>query len=217
MASIRTVAGALSALFLAGTAGAGAPEHVDNFALLDQKGKYHDLYYLSDMKAVVLMTHENECDAVGEALPALEPAKAAYAGEGCRVPDAERRRHAHGDCGRSPAQHPGAGRRATPGQRIAAAQARRPKCWSSTRRVGRSRTGDRSQRRKDDLLTSALDSVLAGQPVKKAKVVGQGLLDQGREDGRAWQARLLLERDRPDPARQLRRPATAQAASARSR
>ena len=86
MASVRTVVGALSALFLAGTAGAAAPEHVDNFALLDQNGKYHDLYYLSDMKAVVLMTHENECDAVGEALPALEAAKAAYAGKGVEFP-----------------------------------------------------------------------------------------------------------------------------------
>ena len=31
-------------------------ERVDNFRLLDQNGASHELYYLSDAKAVVLMT-----------------------------------------------------------------------------------------------------------------------------------------------------------------
>src|SRR5688500_20186585 len=81
--SLAPVSIALGALLFAGSAGAVAPgEHVDNFALLDQNGKFHDLYYLSDAKAVVLMTHDNECGALGAALPALEQAKASYAARG---------------------------------------------------------------------------------------------------------------------------------------
>jgi peroxiredoxin len=84
MGSVRSkAAAALAMTLLAGAAWAVAPgEHVDNFALLDQNGKFHDLYYLSDMKAVVLVTHDNECSAVDKSLPALEQAKASYAGRG---------------------------------------------------------------------------------------------------------------------------------------
>src|SRR5688572_31961816 len=84
MTSLRsTTAAAIAALLFAGAAAAVAPgQHVDNFALLDHNGKHHDLYYLSDAKAVVLMTHETDCDAVAESLPALEQAKAAYGGKG---------------------------------------------------------------------------------------------------------------------------------------
>src|SRR5262245_64236701 len=82
MSSVRKAAVA-AAVFWAASAGATAPiDHVDNFALLDQAGKYHDLYYLSDAKAVVLMTHGDECAAVSDALPALEQAKASYSGRG---------------------------------------------------------------------------------------------------------------------------------------
>jgi hypothetical protein len=67
MTSVRKAAVAAAVLWAA-SAGATAPiDHVDNFALLDQAGKYHDLYYLSDAKAVVLMTHD-ECAAVSNAL-----------------------------------------------------------------------------------------------------------------------------------------------------
>ena len=53
MSSIRLSAAAVAAVLWATSAGATAPiDHVDNFALLDQAGKYHDLYYLSDAKAV---------------------------------------------------------------------------------------------------------------------------------------------------------------------
>ena len=84
-------AGTLSAILFAGAAGRGRPgEHVDNFALLDSQGKYHDLYYLSDAKAVVLMTHENDCRAVKEALPALEAGKGRLRGPRRRVPDDQR-------------------------------------------------------------------------------------------------------------------------------
>src|ERR1043165_5035208 len=83
MSSVRVKAAVAAAALWAAWAGATAPlHHVDNFALLDSAGKYHDLYYLSDAKAVVLMTHDDECAAVSDALPALEQAKASYGNRG---------------------------------------------------------------------------------------------------------------------------------------
>jgi hypothetical protein len=83
-----------------------APAPVDNFALLDQRGKFHELYYLSDMKAVVLMTHDNECASVPDAITALETAKASYAAKGVQflmlnVNDAREAVAAHTDAARS--------------------------------------------------------------------------------------------------------------------
>src|SRR5262245_18887752 len=83
MSSVLCKAAVAAAVLWAASAGATAPiDHVDNFALLDQAGKYHDLYYLSDAKAVVLMTHDDECAAVSDALPALEQAEASYSSRG---------------------------------------------------------------------------------------------------------------------------------------
>src|SRR5262245_21451390 len=55
---------------------------VDNFRLLDQQGKSHELYYLSDMKAVVLMVQGNGCPIVRQALPALAEIRAQYQSQG---------------------------------------------------------------------------------------------------------------------------------------
>lgn len=55
---------------------------VDNFRLLDQQGKSHDLYYLSDMKAVVVMVQGNGCPIVRQALPALAEVRAKYRAQG---------------------------------------------------------------------------------------------------------------------------------------
>ncbi|GFE78834.1 thiol-disulfide isomerase [Steroidobacter agaridevorans] len=55
---------------------------VDNFRLLDQQGKSHELYYLSDMKAVVLMVQGNGCPIVRQALPALAEVRAKYRAQG---------------------------------------------------------------------------------------------------------------------------------------
>ncbi|WP_129641096.1 redoxin domain-containing protein [Peristeroidobacter agariperforans] len=55
---------------------------VDNFRLLDQRGKSHELYYLSDMKAVVLMVQGNGCPIVRQALPALAEVRARYQARG---------------------------------------------------------------------------------------------------------------------------------------
>jgi mono/diheme cytochrome c family protein len=64
---------------LAGSALAVGPgERVDNFALLDHRGAFLELYYLSDAKAVVLMVHGNGCPIVRKALPELKAIRYAY-------------------------------------------------------------------------------------------------------------------------------------------
>src|SRR5687767_3225439 len=73
----------LLASLLAGAAHAVAPDApVNDFALLDQNGKFHHLYYLSDAKAVVLMAHDNECAATRDAVIDLEETKTAFADRG---------------------------------------------------------------------------------------------------------------------------------------
>lgn len=51
---------------------------VENFRLLDQRDESHELYQLSDMKAVVLMVQGNGCPIVRQALPALAEVRARY-------------------------------------------------------------------------------------------------------------------------------------------
>ncbi len=55
---------------------------VENFRLLDQQGKSHELYYLSAMKAVVVMVQGNGCPIVRQALPALAEVRAKYQSQG---------------------------------------------------------------------------------------------------------------------------------------
>jgi peroxiredoxin len=57
-------------------------DRVDNFQLLDQKGEAHELYYLSDMKAVVIMVQGNGCPIVRNALPTLDLVRNEYAQRG---------------------------------------------------------------------------------------------------------------------------------------
>jgi len=55
---------------------------VDNFRLLDQNGKSHELYYSSDMKAIVLMVHGNGCPIVRQAVPAMREIREKYQAQG---------------------------------------------------------------------------------------------------------------------------------------
>ena len=55
---------------------------VDNFRLLDQQSKPHELHSLSDRKAVVLMVQGNGCPIVRQALPALAEVRARYQAQG---------------------------------------------------------------------------------------------------------------------------------------
>ena len=73
----------LTGLLVAGSALALNPgDHVDNFRLLDQAGASHELYYLSDAKAVVLMTYGNGCGIVQKSLPRLREIRDEYRAKG---------------------------------------------------------------------------------------------------------------------------------------
>src|SRR5688572_27222746 len=177
MSSIRCKAAVAATVLWAASAGAKAPlDHVDNFALLDQAGKYHDLYYLSDAKAVVLMTHDDECAAVSDALPALEQAKASYAGRGVEFlminsQDSRDVLAAKAKASNIPvlvdeAQLVSESLQLTRAGEVLVID---PKGWKIAYRgpVDKARSGNA-------LLTGALDSVLAGQPVKQPKVSVRG-------------------------------------------
>src|ERR1700676_4305043 len=55
---------------------------VDNFRLNDQKGQSHELYYLSDMKAVVLMAEGTGCAASRATAKSLGELRAKYQARG---------------------------------------------------------------------------------------------------------------------------------------
>jgi hypothetical protein len=177
MSSVRCKAAVAAAVLWAASAGATAPiDHVDNFALLDQAGKYHDLYYLSDAKAVVLMTHDDECAAVTDALPALEQAKASYSSRGVEFLMI----NTQDDRDAVAAKAKGSSipvllddthlvSESLQLTRAGEVLVIDPKGWKIAYRgpLDKAKAGNA-------LLTGALDSVLAGQPVKKAQVSARG-------------------------------------------
>ena len=57
-------------------------DRIDNFRLLDQNGESHELYYLSAMKAVVIMVQGNGWPIVRESLPALRDIRDRYRSRG---------------------------------------------------------------------------------------------------------------------------------------
>jgi hypothetical protein len=63
-------------------AGASVPDTFDNFRLTDQQGTSHELYYLSDMKAVVLLAYGNECKEAAAAAAILEGLRSKYEPQG---------------------------------------------------------------------------------------------------------------------------------------
>jgi peroxiredoxin len=68
---------------LGGQAQALSPgERVDNFRLIDQHGASHELYYLSDARAIVVMVHGNGCNIVRKTLPALKEVRDRYREQG---------------------------------------------------------------------------------------------------------------------------------------
>lgn len=77
---------ALASLSLAGVAGSALAlspgDRVDNFRLVDATGKSHELYYHSDMKAVVLMIQGNGCPIVRQAAPAYQDLADQYQSKG---------------------------------------------------------------------------------------------------------------------------------------
>ncbi len=57
-------------------------DHIDNFRLLDQTGTSHELRYLSDAKAIVLMVHGIGCPIVRQSLPELAAVRKQFASQG---------------------------------------------------------------------------------------------------------------------------------------
>lgn len=55
---------------------------IENFALLDHLGNFQELYYYSDMKAVVLISQGNGCPIVRKSIPYLNELKNQYESKG---------------------------------------------------------------------------------------------------------------------------------------
>jgi hypothetical protein len=60
-------------------------ETIENFRLNDQKGQSHELYYLSDMKAVVLVAQGNGCAASRTAEKSVSALRAKYQSQGVEI------------------------------------------------------------------------------------------------------------------------------------
>ena len=83
MKALLRILAVLAGFFFAGCALAlSAGDRVDNFRLLDQTGASHELYYLSDARAVVLMTYGNGCGIVQKSLPRLREIRDEYKAKG---------------------------------------------------------------------------------------------------------------------------------------
>jgi hypothetical protein len=72
----------LAALVSSAPLAFASPQIVDNFRLTDQQGASHELYYLSDMKAVVLLAQGTTCKASQAAAATLEGLRAKYESQG---------------------------------------------------------------------------------------------------------------------------------------
>ncbi len=59
-----------------------SPDVLDNFRLTDQQGASHELYYLSDAKAVVLLAQGSQCKDSQAAAATLEGLRAKYESQG---------------------------------------------------------------------------------------------------------------------------------------
>ena len=81
--SRRAVLFAVGALAISGHAFALNPgDTVDDFRLIDHQGVSHELYYLSDMKAVVIMAQGNGCDVSQANAKVLEELRTKYQSQG---------------------------------------------------------------------------------------------------------------------------------------
>ena len=80
----RIVAAASTLLLGEGLGQAAVGSQVENFELLDHNGSAHELYYLSDAPAVVLMAHATACDAFDAYRSRFEALAADYGERGVR-------------------------------------------------------------------------------------------------------------------------------------
>ncbi|HEY5760284.1 MAG TPA: redoxin domain-containing protein [Steroidobacter sp.] len=75
-------AGILLSSFLLSPHVLAAADVADNFRLTDHQGVSHELYYLSDMKAVVLLAQGNGCDTSRQAASAVQALQGQYESQG---------------------------------------------------------------------------------------------------------------------------------------
>ena len=80
--AIAVLCGCLAASAATASLALEPGQRVENFRLLDHLGASHELYYLSDAKAVVLMVQGNGCPIVRNALPTLKALRERYATRG---------------------------------------------------------------------------------------------------------------------------------------
>ena len=106
MARSSMVLGLAGCLLALGAGANGVGDRVDNFKLLDHHGNSHELHYLSDMKAVVLMSHTMACDAIAADVADFEALAGKYADQGIEFlminADGLTDRRALGDASRTP-------------------------------------------------------------------------------------------------------------------
>ena len=79
---LRMVAAACTAALAGNAFALQVGERVDNFELLDQHGRAHELHYLSDARAVALMAHSTRCAATERDVQRFERLAARYADQG---------------------------------------------------------------------------------------------------------------------------------------
>jgi peroxiredoxin len=180
----------LPALWLAGPALALAPgEVVDNFRLLDQNGKSHELYYSSDMKAVVLMVQGNGCPIVRQALPALREVRERYSAQGVEFLLINSNLQDKRDTVAAEAREFGIDfpilldQAQLIGESLGIVRTSEvfvidPKGWKLAYRgpMDDRLSYEKQRPAQKHYLTDALDAVIAGEPVKVAKADGVGCL-----------------------------------------
>lgn len=76
---IRSVFLILGGVLAANAWGLAPQDHVENFRLIDHQGASHELYYYSDVNAVVVLVQGNGCPIVRNALPRFKELRDEYA------------------------------------------------------------------------------------------------------------------------------------------
>jgi hypothetical protein len=84
-AVISCVTAAIASTLATNASALNVGDTVDNFRLLDHRGGAHELYYLSDMKAVVVMTQANQCELATKSIPKLNEIRDQYQARGVKV------------------------------------------------------------------------------------------------------------------------------------
>jgi hypothetical protein len=82
MKSIQSCAAVLSLLGATSAFAIDTGSVVEDFRLIDEQGHSHQLYYMSDKKAVVIMTQGNGCQIVRNTVPTLKALRDKYQAQG---------------------------------------------------------------------------------------------------------------------------------------